>query len=72
MKKGNKIKCILMDFEIDEITLDEAAQKLLDIHDERNSLHSFMDYCNGIEGVWAEEFRAWIEDYLDYNEKKEE
>lgn len=28
-------------------------------------LNAFMDFCNKIEPVWAEEFRDWIDEYIE-------
>lgn len=42
MELENKIKCVLMDFEINEITLQEAAEQILRLSDGSKSF-----YCLG-------------------------
>lgn len=66
MENIDKIKCVLIDFEQNHKTLNEAANEIISLFNfvsRTEELHSFMDFCHKIEPVWAEEFRAWIEDY---------
>lgn len=50
-----------------EAQLIEARKQLAlyNVVGQSEQLNAFMDYCNKIEPVWAEEFRAWIEDYVE-------
>lgn len=48
MELENKIKCVLMDFEINEITLQEATKRillLLDVVGQSEQLKAFMDFA---------------------------
>lgn len=38
---------------------------IVDVVGRGEQLNDFMDYCNNIHPVWAEEFRAWIDDYTE-------
>ena len=51
MELENKIKCVLMDFEINEITLQEATKRILLLLDVEGRSEQF--YCSSWEdGEW--------------------
>jgi hypothetical protein len=60
MELENKIKCVLMDFEINEITLQEATKRillLLDVVGQSEQLKAFVDWWHSLsqeELVWYE------------------
>ena len=55
MELENKIKCVLMDFEINEITLQEATKRillLLDVVGQSKQLTAFAEYCDEEHGLF--------------------
>lgn len=68
MELENKIKCVLMDFEINEITLQEATKRillLLDVVGRSEQLTAFADYVQG--RMWEGEDKdlsEFIEEFL--------
>ena len=68
MELENKIKCVLMDFEINEITLQEATKRillLLDVVGQSEQLKAFADYVQ--RRMWEGEDKdlsEFVEEFL--------
>jgi hypothetical protein len=51
MELENKVKCVLMDFEINEITLQEATKRILLLLDVVGRSEQYCDWCSSTEEV---------------------